>query len=56
MQTADIAPTQSQRDVAAVLRAQLQAVKAEYDRVMSQDVAQFNAMLQQRKIPNVITN
>ena len=56
LQTADIAPTQSQRDVAAVLRAQLQAARGDFERVMSQDVAAFNAMLQQRKIPNVITN
>ena len=52
----DYAPTESQRQVAALLRAQLTAVKADYERVMSRDVAAFNAMLQQRKVPNVISN
>ena len=52
----DLAPTESQRQVAAQLREQLAAVRAEYNRVMQQDVASFNAMLQQRKVPNVITN
>jgi hypothetical protein len=31
-------------------------VKAEFDRVMAGEVAAFNAMLQQRKVPNVISN
>jgi len=31
-------------------------VKTEFDRVMSGDVAAFNGMLQQRKVPNVISN
>jgi len=52
----DYAPTESQRQVAALLRDQLQAVKAEFDRVMQQDVAAFNGMLQQRKVPNVIVS
>ena len=30
-------------------------VRAEYDRVMQRDVAAFNTMLQQRKVPNVIS-
>jgi hypothetical protein len=42
--------------VAELLRAQLRAVKTELDRVMAADVAAFNAMLQQRKVPNVISN
>jgi hypothetical protein len=52
----DYAPTESQRQVASLLRTQLQAVRAEFDRVTTGDVAAFNAMLQQRKVPNVITN
>jgi hypothetical protein len=52
----DYAPTESQRQVAALLRTQLQGVKAEFDRVTTGDVTAFNAMLQQRKVPNVITN
>ena len=44
------------REVSGILREQLNAIKAEYDRVMSRDVAAFNAMLQQRGIPNLISN
>jgi DNA-binding FrmR family transcriptional regulator len=52
----DYAPTESQRQVADLLRAQVRAVKGEFDRVMAGEVAAFNAMLQQRKVPNVISN
>jgi photosystem II stability/assembly factor-like uncharacterized protein len=52
----DFAPTESQRQVAEVLRTQLRSVRADFDRVMAGDVAAFNAMLQQRKVPNVISN
>jgi hypothetical protein len=52
----DYAPTESQRQVASLLRSQLATVKAEFDRVTTGDVAAFNTMLQQRKVPNVITN
>ena len=52
----DYAPTESQQQVAALLRDQLSAVRAEYERVMQQDVAAFNTMLQQRKVPNVIVS
>ncbi len=55
VQSSDHAPTEAQRQVAALLREQLQAVRAEYQRVMERDVAAFNAMLQQRRIPNVIS-
>ena len=51
----DYAPTESQRQVATALRDQLGAVRAEYDRVMQRDVTAFNTMLQQRKVPNVIS-
>jgi photosystem II stability/assembly factor-like uncharacterized protein len=56
VQSSDYAPTEAQRQVAALLRDQLVAIKAEYERVMSRDVAAFNALLQQRRIPNVISN
>lgn len=56
VQSSDHAPTAAQREVSALLRDQLNAVKAEYDRVMTRDVAAFNAMLQQRRIPNLISN
>ena len=52
----DYAPTESQRQVADLLRAQVKGVKGEFDRVMAGEVAAFNAMLQQRKVPNVISN
>jgi hypothetical protein len=52
----DYAPTESQRQVATLLRNQLQAVRVEFDRVTTGDVTAFNQMLQQRKVPNVITN
>ena len=51
----DYAPTESQRQVATALRDQLGAVRADYDRVMQRDVTAFNTMLQQRKVPNVIS-
>ena len=54
VQSSDHAPTAAQREVGQLLRAQLQAVKAEYDRVMQNDVAAFNAMLQQRRLQNLI--
>ena len=56
IESSDFAPTESQKQVADLLRAQLRAVKAEFDRVMAGDVAAFNTMLQQRKVPNVISN
>jgi hypothetical protein len=42
--------------VAELLRTQVRAVKTEFDRVMAGEVSAFNAMLQQRKVPNVISN
>jgi hypothetical protein len=56
IESSDFAPTESQKQVADLLRSQVRAVKTEFDRVMSGDVAAFNAMLQQRKVPNVISN
>jgi hypothetical protein len=52
----DYAPTESQRQVASLLSTQVKAVRAEFDRVTTGDVTAFNQMLQQRKVPNVITN
>jgi DNA-binding FrmR family transcriptional regulator len=56
VESSDYAPTESQRQVASLLSAQLKAVRAEFDRVTTGDVTAFNTMLQQRKVPNVITN
>jgi photosystem II stability/assembly factor-like uncharacterized protein len=54
VQSSDHAPTAAQREVAVLLRRQLEEVRAELNRVMSTDVAGFNAMLQQRRVPNLI--
>jgi len=54
VQSGDWAPTAAQREVAQLLRDQLRAVRAEYEKVMNADVAAFNAMLQQRKLQGVI--
>jgi hypothetical protein len=54
VQSSDHAPTAAQREVAVLLRRQLDEVRAELNRVMSTDVAGFNAMLQQRRVPNLI--
>ena len=56
VESSDYEPTESQRQVATLLSAQVKAVRAEFDRVTTGDVTAFNTMLQQRKVPNVITN
>jgi hypothetical protein len=56
IESSDYAPTESQRQVASLLNAQVKAVRTEFDRVTTGDVTAFNTMLQQRKVPNVITN
>jgi len=56
IESSDYAPTESQRQVAIILSAQVKAVRTEFDRATAGDVAAFNAMLQQRKVPNVISN
>ena len=56
IESSDYAPTESQRQVASLLDAQVKAVRADFDRVTTGDVTAFNSMLQQRKVPNVITN
>jgi len=56
VESSDYEPTESQRQVASLLSTQLKAVRAEFDRVTTGDVTAFNTMLQQRKVPNVITN
>jgi hypothetical protein len=54
VQSGDWAPTNAQKQVAGILHDQLQRARADFERVMSTDVAGFNSMLQQRKVPNVI--
>ena len=56
IESSDYAPTESQRQVASLLDTQLKAVRSDFDKVTTGDVTAFNTMLQQRKVPNVITN
>jgi DNA-binding FrmR family transcriptional regulator len=56
VESSDYGPTESQRQVASLLSAQVKSVRAEFDKVTTGDVTAFNTMLQQRKVPNVITN
>jgi hypothetical protein len=42
--------------VASLLSTQLKAVRAEFERMTTGDVTAFTTMLQQRMVPNVITN
>jgi photosystem II stability/assembly factor-like uncharacterized protein len=56
VESSDYAPTESQRQVATLLNSQLRGVRADFDKVTTGDVTAFNTMLQQRKVPNVITN
>jgi len=50
----DFGPTQSQRDVAAVLRAQLGAAAGEVAQLLQRDVGAFNDMLREKKLQNII--
>jgi photosystem II stability/assembly factor-like uncharacterized protein len=52
--TGDIAPTTSQREVAGLLRGQVQGIKGEVDRLIQTDVAAFNEMLRRRNLANII--
>jgi hypothetical protein len=50
----DYGPTQSQREVAALLHAQLGAVAGDVAAVLDRDLAAFNTMLRDRKLQNII--
>jgi len=52
--TSDYGPTQSQRDVAALLRGQLGAAAAEVGQLLQRDLTAFNDMLRGRKLQNII--
>jgi len=39
-----------------LLNTQLKAVRSDFEKVTTGDVTAFNTMLQQRKVPNVISN
>jgi hypothetical protein len=53
--SSDNAPTQSQRDVAAALKAQLQAAEAAIRQAVARDVAGFNALLKSKGHEGVVT-
>jgi hypothetical protein len=55
MQISDAAPTTQQREVQAILKAQLQSIKAEMDRVLAEDLARFQAMLRDRRMQGIIS-
>jgi hypothetical protein len=50
----DFGPTQSQRDVAQLLRAQLESIGIEARQVLERDVVAFNEMLRVKKLENII--
>ncbi|HVE78580.1 MAG TPA: hypothetical protein VNA89_06955 [Gemmatimonadaceae bacterium] len=50
----DIAPTTSQREVAALLQGQVRAIKGDVDRLLQTDVAGFNEMLRRKNMANII--
>ena len=51
---AEFAPTTQQTEVAAKLRADARAAKAQFDGLVTKDLAAFNAMLQQQGLAGII--
>ena len=51
---ADFAPTQQQREVRQLLGQQLRASRTRFDQLVAQDLAQFNTLLKQKNVPNVV--
>ena len=54
MNASDNPPTEGQLGVAALLKDQARAAKADFDRVMNTDVAAFNAMLREKGLQGII--
>ena len=52
--SSDFPPTTQQREVDALLKVQLTTTRGEFDQLVSKDLADFNRMLRERNIPNVI--
>jgi hypothetical protein len=50
----DFAPTTQQQAVRQLLAQQVQTFRGQLDQLMSQDLAQFNAMLRQRNIGSIV--
>jgi hypothetical protein len=51
----DHAPTQSQRDVAALLKERARSARTAFDRVTGTDVAAFNGLLREKGLAGVLT-
>ncbi len=54
MAGADFAPTTQQREVRQLLGQQLRASRTRFDQLVAQDLAQFNALLKQKNVANVV--
>ncbi len=52
--TADFPPTTQAKEVQAELEDRLKTYRAQYDQLVSQDLAQLNALLRQRNVGNVV--
>ncbi len=53
--SSDFAPTHQQLEVRQLLGQQLGASRTRFDQLVAQDLAQFNGLLKQKNIPNVVT-
>ena len=49
----DFPPTNQQREVHAMFKQQLAALKQRFDAIVNQDLSAFNKLLRDRKIPNI---
>ena len=52
--SSDFAPTRQQFEVRQLLAQKLQASRTRFDQLVAQDLAQFNALLKQKNIANVV--
>jgi hypothetical protein len=52
----DYPPTDSEHEVHQVLREQLRSAQAELEVVLGTDLPEFNRILQERDLPNVIAS
>jgi len=50
----DFAPTRQQLEVRQLLGQQLRTSRTRFDQLVAQDLAQFNALLKQKNIGNVV--
>ena len=52
--SSDFAPTRQQLEVRQLLGQQLSASRTRFDQLVAQDLAQFNGLLKQKNIANVV--